>query len=587
MLFSELAETFDRIEAEPSRLGMTSILAGFLRNVDAEDMPYVIYLSQGKLHPDFHPMVLGMSDKLVIRAIAATVGMREQNVVEMAVREGDPGTAAEKLIKGKKQMTLFSDPLTLDRVVKSLTAIEDAEGKDSQDKKTKILSNMLHDSNPVEARYLCRIVTGRMRVGAGTMTILDALAEAFASKEDRPEIERAFNITCDLGLVAKTIDEGGMEAVRKIKVSVGSPLKVMLAERLRSIPEVVERLGGKCAMEYKYDGIRVQAHIKKDSVILYSRRLEDLTPNFPDVALSLGERCGFGEAIVEGECVAVDTETGNMLPFQEVTHRRKKHGISDAIRDYPVRIFLFDMLYADGKDMTPEPYLDRRSAIESGFKISDNIQMTAMKIVSSSEEGQRFFDEAVSARCEGIMAKSISEDSVYRAGSRGFLWIKYKKDYQQALVDSFDLAVVGAFYGMGKRAGKYGALLMAAYDQDTDRFGTACKLGTGFDDEFLDRLPEMLEPHMSQDKPPSVDAQMVPDVWFNPYIVLEVTGAEISVSPIHTAAAGYVKDDSGLGIRFPRFTGKVRDDKDPTECTTYSELADIYSLQEHDSDGLA
>ena len=587
MLFSELAETFDRIEAEPSRLGMTSILAGFLRNVDPGDVPYVVYLSQGKLHPDFHPMVLGMSDKLVIRAIAATVGTKESKVVDMVVKEGDPGTAAEKLIKGKKQMTLFSDPLTLDRVVKSLTAIEEAEGKDSQDKKTKILSNMLHDSNPIEARYLCRIVTGRMRVGAGTMTILDALAEAFAGKDDRPEIERAFNITCDLGLVAKTIGEGGMEAVSKIRVSIGSPLKVMLAERLRSIPEVVERLGGKCAMEYKYDGIRVQAHIKKDSVILYSRRLEDLTPNFPDVALSLREHCGFEEAIVEGECVAVDTETGNMLPFQEVTHRRKKHGISDAIRDYPVRIFLFDMLYADGKDMTPEPYLDRRSAIESGFKISDNIQMTAMKIVSSSEEGQRFFDEAVSARCEGIMAKSISEDSVYRAGSRGFLWIKYKKDYQQALVDSFDLAVVGAFYGMGKRAGKYGALLMAAYDQDTDRFGTACKLGTGFDDEFLDRLPEMLEPHMSQDKPPSVDAQMVPDVWFNPYIVLEVTGAEISVSPIHTAAAGYVKDDSGLGIRFPRFTGKVRDDKDPTECTTYSELADIYSLQEHDSDGLA
>ncbi|MGE4577350.1 MAG: ATP-dependent DNA ligase, partial [Candidatus Methanomethylophilaceae archaeon] len=338
--------------------------------------------------------------------------------------------------------------------------------------------------------------------------------------------------------------------------------------------------------EYKYDGNRVQAHIKKDSVKLNSRRLEDLTPNFPDVAHSLREHCNIDEAIVEGECVAVDTETGNMLPFQEVTHRRKKHGISDAIKDYPVRMFMFDMLYADGRDMTSEPYLDRRSSIESNFKISDNIRMTAMKIISSPEEGQKFFDEAIAARCEGIMAKSISKDSIYRAGSRGFLWIKYKKDYQQALVDSFDLAVVGAFYGMGKRAGKYGALLMAAYDQDADRFGTACKLGTGFDDEFLEKLPEMLEPYISQDKPPSVDAQMIPDVWFDPYIVLEVTGAEISISPIHTAAAGYTKDDSGLGIRFPRFTGRVRDDKDPTECTTYSELADIYALQEHDSNGL-
>lgn len=587
MLFSELAETFDRIEAEPSRLEMTSILAEFLSNVDPDDIRYVVYLSQGKLHPDFHPMVLGMSDKLVIKAISATVGTGEQKVIDAVVKEGDPGTVAEKLIKNKKQMTLFSDPLTLDRVVNSLTAIENAEGRDSQDKKTKILSNMLHDSNPVEARYLCRIVTGRMRVGAGTMTILDALAEAFATKEDRPEIERAFNVTCDLGLVATTIDRGGMDAIRKIEVSVGSPLKVMLAERLRSIPEVVEKLGGRCAMEYKYDGIRVQAHITKDYVKLYSRRLEDLTPNFPDIALSLREHCNVEEAIVEGECVAVDVDTGNMLPFQEVTHRRKKHGISDAVKEYPVRIFLFDMLYADGKDMTSEPYLERRSSIESNFEISDNVQMTAMRVISSPEDAQKFFDEAVAARCEGIMAKSISEDSVYRAGSRGFLWIKYKKDYQRSLVDSFDLAVVGAFYGMGKRAGKYGALLMAAYDQDAARFGTACKLGTGFDDEFLEKLPEMLEPHISRYKPPSVDAQMIPDVWFDPNVVLEVTGAEISISPIHTAAMGYAKDDSGLGIRFPRFTGKVRDDKDPTESTTYSELADMYALQGHDSDGLA
>ena len=206
--------------------------------------------------------------------------------------------------------------------------------------------------------------------------------------------------------------------------------------------------------------------------------------------------------------------------------------------------------------------------------------MTEMKIVSSAEEGQEFFDKALADRCEGIMAKSVNEDSVYRAGSRGFLWIKYKRDYQQSLVDSFDLAVVGAFYGMGKRAGKYGALLMAAYDPDTDSYGTVCKLGTGFDDEFLEKLPDLLEPYLLETKPANVDAQMIPDVWFDPAVVLEVTGAEISVSPIHTAAFGFVKEDSGLGIRFPRFTGRVRDDKDSTECTTYSEIADMYSLQE-------
>lgn len=585
MLFKNLADTFDRIEAEPSRLAMTAILSEFFKTVGTDEISDVVFLTQGKLRPDFYPQVLGMSDKLIIKAISATAGIPESKVTDIVIEEGDPGTAAEKLIKNKKQMTLFSDPLTLERVVKGLVNIENSEGRDSQDRKTKLLSNLLHDSEPVEARYLCRIVTGKMRVGAGAMTILDALADAFAEKEDRPDIERAYNVTCDLGRVAHTIAEGGMEAVRAIHVSVGSPLKVMLAERLRSIPDTVEKLDGKCAMEYKYDGIRIQAHITKDSVKLYSRRLEDLTSNFPDIAESLRIHCRAEDAIVEGEAVAVDTETGNMLPFQEVTHRRKKHGMDDAVKDYPVHMFLFDLLYVNGKDMTSEPYLSRRSAIENNFEISENILMTTMRIVSSPEEGQQFFDEALAAKCEGIMAKSVAEDSVYRAGARGFLWIKYKKDYHQALVDTFDLAVVGAFYGMGRRAGKYGALLMAAYDEDEGVFGTVCKLGTGFDDEFLDKLPEMLEPYRSERIPSLINAKMIPDVWFEPYVILEVTGAEISISPIHTASMGHIKEGAGLGIRFPRFTGRVRDDKDATECTTYSEITQIYLLQEENPDG--
>ena len=331
----------------------------------------------------------------------------------------------------------------------------------------------------------------------------------------------------------------------------------------------------------------MQAHIGRDSVRLYSRRLEDLTSNFPDIAESLRKACGYEEAIVEGECVAVDPETGFMLPFQNVTHRRKKHGMDEAVRDVPVRIFMFDMLYADGRDWTSEPYLDRRAALESGFEIGDNVQMTTMRMVGSPEEGEDFFASAIGARCEGIMAKSVAPDSVYRAGSRGFLWIKYKKDYQQALTDSFDLAVVGAFYGMGKRAGRYGALLMAAYDNETGRFETVCKLGTGFDDAFLDAMPALLDGTLSETRPSSVDAEMVPDVWFDPAVVLEVVAAEITLSPIHTAAKDVLKEGAGLGIRFPRFTGRVRDDKTPEQCTTVSEIVEMYGMQVHDSDGLS
>lgn len=546
-----------------------------------------MYLSQGKLHPDFVPGVLGMADRLVMKAIAKASGNPEDKVEKLTVETGDLGQVAETLISKKKQMALFSEELTVARVVKGLATIEGAEGKDSQDIKQKTLAGLLHDSNPVEARYLCRTVTGRMRVGAADMTILDALAEAFASKEDRPAIERAFNVTCDIGLVAETIANGGMDAVRAIGVKVGSPVKVMLAERLPSIAEVVEKMGGRCAMEYKYDGIRVQAHIGKDSVRLYSRRLEDLTSNFPDIAESLRARCRHGEAIIEGECVAIDPETGFMLPFQNVTHRRKKHGMDEAVKEVPVRIFMFDMLFADGEDWTSRPYLERREALESGFEIGDNVQMTTMRIVESPEDGEDFFSNAIGARCEGIMAKSIAPDSVYRAGSRGFLWIKYKKDYQQALTDSFDLTVVGAFYGMGKRAGRYGALLMAAYDNETGTFPTVCKLGTGFDDAFLDYMPTLLDGTLSETKPGSVDAEMIPDVWFEPSVVLEVIAAEITLSPIHTAAKDVLKEGAGLGIRFPRFTGRVRDDKTPEQCTTVTEIVEMYGMQVHDSDGLS
>lgn len=593
MQFGDLAEVFDRLEKTSSRLEMTDILAEFFRSVKPEEIRKTIYLSVGRLHPDFVPLELGMADKLVLKAIASVSGRRSEEVEDLWTKTGDPGEVAEMLIAKKKQMTLFSEPLSFQNVIEGLTAIENASGKDSQDKKMKLLARMLHDSSPLEARYLCRIVTGRMRVGAGTMTAMDALASAFASKEDRPDIERAFNITCDMGLVAETLASGGLDAVKGIEVSVGNPVKVMLAERLRSLPEIMERLGGKCAFEYKYDGIRVQAHIKKGPggfVKLFSRRLEDLTSNFPDIGEALLRQLKGREAIVEGECVAYDPDTGTLQPFQNVTHRRKKHGMEKAVEDIPVRIFLFDMLYCDGEDYTLKPYSFRRMRLESSFKDDDSekydrIGYTSRAIIDSDEKAQKFFDGAIAARCEGIMAKSLSEDSVYRAGSRGFLWIKYKKDYTQALVDSFDLTVVGAFYGMGKRAGKYGALLMAAYDPDTGRFGTACKLGTGFDDAFLDAMPGLLEKYRCETKPASLDAEMVPDVWFIPGVVLEVTAADISLSPIHTIAYGTVKEDAGLGLRFPRFTGRVRDDKTPEQCTTASEIVEFYRMQEDRDNG--
>ncbi|MDR2698361.1 MAG: ATP-dependent DNA ligase [Candidatus Methanoplasma sp.] len=579
MLYSEIADVFDRLERTSGRLEMTSIFSEFFKTLDPDTLRKVVYLSQGKLHPDFCGAELGMADRLVLRSVAFISGMPESRIDELWKKEGDPGTIAETLFKKRKQAALFSEPLTLDKVLRNLTLIENAEGRDSQDKKMKYLSNLLMDSGPTEARYLCRIVTGRMRIGAGSMTILDALADAFGTKEDRPDIERAFNITCDLGLVAETLAAGGVDSVKRMKVAVGSPIKVMLAERLPSVPLILGRMGGRCAMEFKYDGIRIQAHIGGGSVKLYSRRLEDLTSNFPDIAAELRKQCRAEEAIIEGECVAMGPD-GSMLPFQNVTHRRKKHGMDQAVEDYPVRMFMFDILLADGEDMTLRPFEERRLKLAETFGLSEKVQLTTLEIVGTPEEGEEFFSRALAVKCEGVMAKSLSSE--YRAGSRGFLWIKYKKDYEEALTDSFDLAVVGAFYGRGKRAGKYGALLMAVFDDESGRYCTVCKLGTGFDDAFLAGLPDMLDGYLSEARPSTVDAEMAPDVWFLPTVVLEVVAAEISLSPVHTAAKGAVKEDAGLGLRFPRFTGRVRDDKGPEECTTMSEVLSMYRMQTQD-----
>lgn len=593
MLYSDLAETFERLESTSSRLEMTTILADFLRTVDTSEIRDVVYLCQGKVHPDFVPGVFGMSDKLVLDALEEQSGHSKKKINDLWIKTGDPGQVAEQVLGKKIQKDLFSfgddaddgeKDLPISEVVRILRKMETDSGQDAKKGDLKEILKMI---SPKGARYICRLVTGRMRIGAGDMTILDALGEAFATKEDRPAIERAFNVTCDIGLIAETIATGGMEAIGEIGVSVGNPVKVMLAERLPSVSEIVERMGGKCAIEYKYDGIRVQAHIGKDGVRLFSRRLEDLTNNFPDIARLLRSRCRGEEAIIEGECVAVDPETGFMLPFQNVTHRRRKNDMESAIERVPVRIFMFDILYLNGKDLTNTPYPERRRILEESFIIGEVIQTTTMKIVSSPEEGEEFFSSAIGSRCEGIMAKSIADNSVYRAGSRGFLWIKYKKDYQQALTDSFDLAVVGAFYGMGKRAGRYGALLMAAFDPDTGRFGTVCKLGTGFDDAFLDAMPALLDDTKTDTKPSILDAEMVPDVWFEPNVVLEVVAAEITLSPVHTVAKDVIKEGSGLGIRFPRFTGRVRDDKTAEQCTTYAEIIDMYGMQAHDSDGLS
>jgi DNA ligase-1 len=580
LLYSEIADTYEKIEATTKRLEMTDLLVDLLKRTPKEIIDKVVYLTQGKIYPDFVKLEIGVAERLAIKALAHASGRRESEIEEDMKKTGDIGETAQKFIAQKRQLTFFQKPLTVQRVYETFDKMARASGSGAVDTKITLLAGLLADATPKEAKYIMRTVTGNLRLGIADMTVLDALAIAYGGgKETRELVERAYNISSDLGRVAKVLAEEGLEGIKKFKVVVGEPIRPMLAERLSSPEEILEKLGGKCIAEYKYDGERIQAHKKGDEITLFSRRLEDISDQYPDAIQLLRQHVMAKEAILEAECVAIDPDTGEMRPFQELMHRRRKYGIEKAMEEYPVSLFMFDALYVDGKDLTLEPYPVRRKTLESVVKEGDRVKLAKHIITGDVKELENFFLEAIEAGCEGLMCKSIAEDSVYQAGARGWLWIKYKRDYKSEMTDTVDLVVVGAFHGRGKRAGTYGALLLAAYNPDNDTFETVTKCGTGFTDEDLAKLPEMMKKHVISHKHPRVNSMIEADVWFEPKVVIEVLGAEITLSPIHTCAMDAIRKGSGLAIRFPRFTGNYRLDKAAEDATTSNEIVEMYQKQ--------
>ena len=580
MRYSRIAEAYEKIEATTKRLEMTDYLVEILKETPTNLIDKVVYLTQGKLYPDFVGIEIGIAEKLAIRAVARAAGHREKDIEEDMQKTGDLGETTQKFMEKKTQATFFSTPLTVQRVYETLDKIAKSTGSGSVDLKLGLLAGLLSDSSPNEAKYIVRTVTGSLRLGIADMTVLDALAVAFGGgKETREQLERAYNISSDLGKVAKLVAEEGIERIKKFEVLPGEPIRPMLAERLSSSAEILEKLGGKCIAEYKYDGERIQAHKKKDEVILFSRRLENITDQYPDGVEYVRKHVRAKEAIVEAEAVAVDPETGEMKPFQELMHRRRKYGIEEAMEEHPITLFMFDVLYVDGKDLTLEPYTVRHRHLENVIEQTDNVKVAESIIAEDPEQLELFFEKTVESGSEGIICKSVNEDSVYQAGARGWNWIKYKRDYKSEMTDTVDLVVVGAFHGRGKRAGTYGAFLLAAYDPDKDTFETVTKVGTGFTDVDLEKLPKMLKKHQIAHRHPRVDSTLEMDVWFEPAVVLETRGAEITLSPIHTCAMNVIREASGLAIRFPRFTGKYRVDKSPEDATTTKEVVEMYRSQ--------
>jgi DNA ligase 1 len=571
-----VAEAYRDLEQASGRLALIDRLAVLLARTPAELLATVCYLCQGLIAPEFAGVDLGLAEKLAVRAVATVTGASPEQVAARVRETGDLGRAAEEMLTVTAAGRAASLQVTV--VVDTLHRIAGAEGPGSQGRKLDLLAGLLDQATPLEARYLLRLVTGGLRLGIGTPTILDALAQVHAGgRAARPVLERAYNICCDLGRVASVLADGGVAAVEQLRVRPGNPVRGMLAQRLSDAAEILAKLGGQCAAEYKYDGVRVQAHRTADGAIeLFTRRLERVSSQFPDVVEVLAAGLGPSEAIVEGEVVAFDPAAGELRPFQEVMFRRRKHGIADAVRDVPVSLFCFELLYADGQDLTRLSYPQRRAALAEAITPSARLRLTTATEVATPAALDAAFGQAVTDGCEGLVCKSVSPAASYQAGARGWQWIKLKRDYRTELSDTVDLVVVGAFAGRGRRRGVYGALLLAAYDPAADVFRAVTKCGTGFSDTELAALPARLAPLARPERPAQVDARQQADVWFEPGLVLEILSAELTLSPNYTAAWGQVKEQAGLAMRFPRFTGRWRDDKAAQDATTTQELIDLY-----------
>ncbi len=556
LLFRDLAAAFEQLEKTSSGNALRSILASLFKRAKT-DIDKVAYLTLGRIASDYADINLGMAQKMVLKAVAVAANEDASAVLVLYKKRGDIGIVAEELVGRKRK------DLTVKEVFETLHKIAAANGAGSQERKISLLAGLFRNASAKEARYLARIVQGNLRLGVGDKAVLDALCITFTgSKAAKKDIEHAYTISPDVGVIAKTIATKGLAGIRKIGVTLGVPIQMMLCQRVKDLNEVPEKMGTPFAVEEKYDGERIQAHKRGDTITLYSRRLENITAQFPDIVAAIRKNVKAKECVIEGEAMPVDTH-GNLLPFQVLMQRRRKYDVQEYVKKIPVCLFAFEIIYANGQSLIHEAYPKRYALLQKIIKQSDKLKLALRTVCKDPDCAEEFFNNAVQRGGEGIVIKSVRPDATYQAGVRGWHWVKWKPEYVKGLRDTFDLVVVGAYRGRGRRAGGYGALLCAAYNDKTDRYETFCKLGTGFSDNDLAELPKRLKKYETTQKPARLDVSklMIPDAWFTPAVVVEVAGAEITRSPNHTC---------GLALRFPRFL-RYREKK-PEQATTVKEI---------------
>ena len=603
MKFKETAEYFDKIEKASSRLVMTDHLAQLLEKTPPEDAKRVVYLLQGRISPQFEGSEIGFGEKLIAEGIAKATGFTREEVDALFNKSGDLGDAAEQMTQKRKQQALFNEDLTVEKVFSNLKKMAQTEGTGSQELKKKLLAELFNSASPLEARYLARIPLGNIRLGIGDPTIMDAFAMILTKEEYkefekekqkterkkeqkeiedkqrqlkyeiREKIEGAYNVDSDLVEIAQILKKEGLTGLDKIKIKPGTPIRPTAAERLPSAKEIIEKLG-KCAVESKYDGFRVQISKDNEKIKIFSRQSEEITDMFPEIIGAVKTHLIPKKCIVEGEALAFNEETQEYYPFQITIQRKRKYEVEKKSKEYPLKLFLFDVMYVDGESYLEKPLWERREKLEEIVKEGDIIRLSEQKIIDNPTDLENFFEEKISQGLEGIIAKDL--DAPYIAGARKFAWIKLKRSYKGSLDDTLDLVIIGYYNGKGKRTQfGLGALLAAAYNEKKDMFESIAKIGTGMSEENLADLENILSKIISKKKPARVVSELEPDNWVLPTQVIEVRADEITLSPMHSCGK---EKGKGFALRFPRMI-KMRTDKKAENATSVDEVKKMFSIQ--------
>jgi len=551
MEYKKLVELYSRIESTSSRLEKTAILADFFSSAPKEIFEFLPLLITGEIFAA-GSIELGIGPGMLYNAVSFVTGVKKSDIENYIREEGDIGLAVKAIFEKKKvQKTFFTQELTVEKVYSNFRKIAEASGGGAQEKKTKLLVELLTPADSNEAMYLARSVLGELRIGAAEGIIIDAISKAFSI--DSKLVERAFMLANNLGKVAKIAREEGEEGLKKITIEVGIPLRPMLAQAAPSLGEAVEEFGT-CAIETKYDGARVQIHKKGEVVKIYSRRLEDVTSALPDVAENVKKAVEMNEVILDGETVAIDRKTGKPRAFQDILKRfRRKYDIEKMIKEIPFETYIFDVLYADGRLMIDEPFKERRGLLKKIITALPNFMVAEQVVTDDIKKAETFYNESLKRGHEGVMVKNLS--AAYVLGSRVGHMYKVKPT-----AETLDLAIIGAIWGSGKRAGWLGSYYLGAKDE-LGNFKEVGRVATGLSDEQLEEYTNLLKP--------LIEYQKGTEVKIKPSIVVEVGYQEIQKSP---------KYDSGFALRFPRIL-RIREDKSVEEVDTLERIEKLQSLK--------